>query len=572
VAIAANLATTILQSSATRLEDTRTGKVLKSAGLLKPNLYDRLRSALTRSIRSLTDDHPQYRLQGVRAFLASDSVAASIRQYLLEGTPPDREHLKLHLADCLDVPRGTPAKAWPNRISPDELLDQLLDALHSSLTRDSDPGLLLIKTEIGLLTSQLEQTSDDIAGLRDHISYLFDQSALKNQKRRFKEFEDQFIAHIRQRCERLTTPGARELHGLKQSLTIAYISLNTKTTGGAEPIKAEELVVDNNLLIIRGPAGSGKTTLLNWIALNCGKGREQPNQWSGGVPFIMPLRTVARLEAGAPRVENFVRYSVDEQIWSEHPPDGWLNGVLHSQRGIVMIDGVDELPAPRRVAFWEWLDEFIAAFPGNRVVVTSRTLPGSMTSDTDNRNEQWSPPREFLDAELEPMSLADIREFIYHWHDAVDSSKLDRFEVADLSRARKELPGKLEDPANRRIRELCGTPLLCAVVCVLNWREEGYLPRRRVELYARCCDMLVEERDLKRGLPKPLGALSYVTKNDKELVLQRIAFNMMHSRPDGDEVDAASYRMEIPRSKAVQWIGGCIASFHDSQARDCDLE
>src|SRR5262249_14983860 len=115
----------------------------------------------------------------------------------------------------------------------------------------------------------------------------------------------------------------------------------------------------------------------------------------------------------------------------------------------------------------------------------------------------------------------------------------------------KELPNKLEDPANRRIRELCSTPLLCALVCVLHWREEGYLPKQRVDLYDRCCDMLIEARDLKRGIQAPSGALAVVTKNDKEMVLQRLAFDMLRNRPDSDEIQGATYRIEISREKAL---------------------
>ena len=125
------------------------------------------------------------------------------------------------------------------------------------------------------------------------------------------------------------------------------------------------------------------------------------------------------------------------------------------------------------------------------------------------------------------MSNADVARFVKHWHDAIDSANLDTSEQQSLDEARRSLPLKLEDAANRRIRELCNTPLLCAMVCVLHWREEGYLPKIRVDLYDKCCEMLIEARDMKRGLEPPAGPLSALSKNDKEMVRQRLAFDMV---------------------------------------------
>ena len=346
-----------------------------------------------------------------------------------------------------------------------------------------------------------------------------------------------------------------------------------KARGNAEPVRAERFLFDAPLILIRGPAGSGKTTLLNWITWCCAEGLDNPSPWRGGVPFFVPLRSIARTETGAPRVNNFVQYSVDPELWSSAEPDGWVHDVLANQkRAIVMIDGVDELPRSRRAEFWDWLAKFVEDYPENRVIVTSRTLPGSSAADGSDNTPEWNPPQEFVDAHLEEMSNADISSFIEHWHNAVDRGKLDEFEYPSLLRAKEELPKKLEDPANRRIRELCSTPLLCALVCVLHWREEGYLPRQRVDLYSRCCDMLIEARDLKRGVQPPSGDLAYMTKNDKEMVLQRLAFDMMHNKPDGDEVQTSTYRIEISREKALGWITPRIASFQDPKARVCAPE
>ncbi|MBY5358254.1 NACHT domain-containing protein [Rhizobium leguminosarum] len=323
------------------------------------------------------------------------------------------------------------------------------------------------------------------------------------------------------------------------------------------------------LVVVRGPAGSGKTTLLSWIVTQCAKIQEESvskTGWEGLIPFFVPLRKVARIETGAPSVRRLIDYSVDEKVWTRSPPSAWLDRVLRGQRAVIMIDGVDELPASRRAGFWAWLQALIAEFPGNRVIVTSRALPGSPLDG--QTTDQWNPPSSMIEAQLQDMSNADVTKFIHHWHDAVDSSKLDQSEKNSLMDARQKLPQKLEDPANRRIRELCNTPLLCAMVCVLHWREEGYLPRYRVDLYDKCCDMLIEARDLKREILPPPGPLAAMSKNDKEMVLQRLAIEMMHNRQDGDSGAEETYRIEISRDKAIRWISPKIAGFQSTLARE----
>ena len=344
-----------------------------------------------------------------------------------------------------------------------------------------------------------------------------------------------------------------------------------KTPNAAAVVAAEGLLRDNLQIIIRGPAGSGKTTLMNWITWSCSKGGPG-NIWNGGIPFVIPLRRVAVDENGPPKVNQFVAYSVDPGVWSLGTPHGWIDSILRLQkRGVIILDGVDELPAARRAGFWEWLANFTVQYPGNRVVVTSRTLPGSTSADGKEKTEQWNPPSEFIECQLQEMSDSDISKFVQHWHNAVDRVKLDAFEMAALVKARDELPGKLSDPANRRIRELCSTPLLCALICVLHWHDEGYLPRQRVDIYNRCCDMLIEARDLKRGIQPPVGAVGALSKDDKELVLQRLALDMLRNRPDSDE-PGTTYRIEISRTKAVEWIGARISSFQSAEARTAQPE
>jgi hypothetical protein len=44
---------------------------------------------------------------------------------------------------------------------------------------------------------------------------------------------------------------------------------------------------------------------------------------------------------------------------------------------------------------------------------------------------------------------------------------------------------------------------------------------------------------------------------------------MMHNKPDSDEVQTSTYRIEISREKALEWISPRIASFQEPEARQC---
>jgi Leucine-rich repeat (LRR) protein len=569
VAAAAHLTTNILSHHAEKLRGTKVGKALAAAKLLKPNFNERLRYSIKNAIQHFFQDHKEYQSQEIANFLAEPYVAREIGDYLLNGDPINIDEIRKLMADALDVPPLS--VVWPRGIDATALIRDFIAYLNRSLLSAGDPALSLVASKVNELSAGIEVIQTDVTNLRSDLISIFDKSAQAHQLSEWQEFELQFLSHVSNRFSRLTTPGARDLHGLKQDLSVAYISLNIKAAQKAEPVRAELFLRENPLIIIQGPAGSGKTTLLNYVAWSCGQDSDKAGSWAGGIPFFVPLRTIARLESAAPVVDRLVEYSVDTQNWALQTPKGWINAILrHQKRGILLIDGVDELPPSRRPDFWDWLARFVEEYPETRVVVTSRVLPGKSNPQTEKQRDQWDPPESFVETNLEEMSDIDIKRFIEHWHNAVDRAKLEPFEIADLERAQATLPEKLVDPGNRRIRELCSTPLLCAMVCVLHWREEGYLPRQRVDLYDKCCDMLIEARDLKRQILPASGPLGQLTKNDKERILQRLAFEMMHARPDDDEIKKTTYRIEISRKKAIQWIKPWIKAFVRPEARSSD--
>jgi len=79
-----NIASDILKHHAQSLEGTLVGKVLKRAGLIEPNLYDRLHDNLYKALDLYFNIYPQRNLFGVDNFFLNAEVAGQIGGYILE--------------------------------------------------------------------------------------------------------------------------------------------------------------------------------------------------------------------------------------------------------------------------------------------------------------------------------------------------------------------------------------------------------------------------------------------------------------------------------------------------------
>lgn len=372
------------------------------------------------------------------------------------------------------------------------------------------------------------------------------------------EFERSFLKQVQFECSTIRMLGIPELSDVDQALDVAYVSLAMSYGTKHSPRRADLVLRQNSFLAIRAAAGAGKTTLLHWIALQCALRQSKP--WKGLIPFFVPLR---RLNGtGQPDVSDFIDYSIDRKFWAATVPTNWIDDVLRRGRAVILIDGVDELPPSQRPAFWIWLRGLARRYANNRIYVTSRYFPERGEDETDLL---WNPPPLFESAELQEMTDHEIKAFVRKWHEAVIQTKEDDRAQSELRAAAEALPVALLQLRNQGVRELCRTPLLCALVCAMHWRERGYLPDLRVELYDRCCRMLMEERDLKRGILLDAGPLQHVRYDDKHRILQRLALSMMRNQSN----DNAGQQIEVDRDTAIAWVKLNIGTLRDDRARKC---
>ncbi|MGW0734910.1 NACHT domain-containing protein [Streptomyces sp. NPDC002851] len=345
--------------------------------------------------------------------------------------------------------------------------------------------------------AQIEQ-SRELRAQSEKLALILER--LPDVSRQDAAFEEEYARYVVEYHGRLTIYGVdlREPGGQDWPLETAYLSLQaTPYRGGDTALEpngasggdrdpeadraggpAEAVLGNHERVVLRGVAGTGKTTLVQWLALTTAQQERAPGglpQLFGRVPFVLPLRTLARKDSELPMPEDFLRWIGCPLVGTQ--PDGWAARVLRHGRGVLLIDGADEIPREDRARVRAWLRKLLAVFPGNLWLLTSR--PSAV--------ERGYLAREgFQEFTLSPMRPADMKRFVRRWHRAAGASET-LGESLTLS-----LRGSPE------LSRLATNPLMCGLICALHRERRGFLPQGRASLYEAALSMLLERRDLER--------------------------------------------------------------------------
>lgn len=210
-------------------------------------------------------------------------------------------------------------------------------------------------------------------------------------------------------------------------------------------------------------------------------------------------------------------------------PPGWVHDRLRKGFAVVLVDGLDELGEAMRQDVKAWLKDLAETYSEARFVVSSR--PYAVEQD-------WLKDIGFQEAELLPMELPDITSFIDHWHSAVRQElqiESEKLELENLSENLKQIVRK-----SIQLRKLATNPLLCAMLCALHRDRQRKLPSDRIELYEACFRMLVDRRDIERGVD--LSDYPDLGYRQKRVLLQDFAYWLLKNGYSMVELEHADSR------------------------------
>lgn len=303
------------------------------------------------------------------------------------------------------------------------------------------------------------------------------------------------------------------------------------------PQAADQALAGSTRVLLRGEAGSGKTTLVQWLAVTAARQdlTPQTEYLDDRIPFVLPLRTLTRHGERLPAPADFLAAS-GCPLGAEQPA-GWAHRILTAGRGLVLVDGIDEIPDAERERARGWLRDLMDTYGGdNRWLVTSR--PSAVGAD-------WLAEEGFTELTLSAMGRAEVATFIKRWHTAArecgdTDAKLRTYESQLLTAVRTKPD----------LGRLATNPLLCGLICALHRDRNGYLPHGRKDLYEAALSMLLSRRDRERDMAVP------DLREEPQLdLLQRLAYWLIKNG-----------RTEMDRSRAEEIIARALPAVQEAAA------
>jgi formylglycine-generating enzyme required for sulfatase activity len=301
-----------------------------------------------------------------------------------------------------------------------------------------------------------------------------------------------------------------------------------------------EAIADHPRMVLLGEPGSGKSTTLRYLALTLAHagldstfalgnrlgGWDRLGDQGKLLPILMPVLPMARR-----LTERRGRAGTAADLWAAldahlttHGATAAVVAAVREElaRGhvLVLLDGLDEVAgADSRRQVVETVQAFAGEQPQCRIVVACR-----VRAYNGPQNQAWQLPG-WPTTTLADWEPSQVQAFIHAWYTAAATA-------SNLPNARRdERIAQLQQAARQRddLRRLGVRPLLLTIMALVHLND-GRLPEDRVNLYARCLDILLAQWEIAGKDETVYGTLmDYVGLPDVDVkrlreLLARVAF------------------------------------------------
>ena len=285
-----------------------------------------------------------------------------------------------------------------------------------------------------------------------------------------------------------------------------------RPSGLLTSISAQTDLVQRDRTVLLGKPGSGKTTLLRHLALSCATGEFRGDR----LPVFIELRNWATTPLPAPSAHSAPALPSLETMIAEawglvgiSPQE--TEAILQGGRGLILLDGLDEVPTPKFEAIAQGIQNFATRYYQSPIIITCRTAADQIRFQG------------FTYGEIRDFEWSQVKTFAQRWFTAIAPSRPPSTTVSGQSpdTLAADFLERLEQRENQPIRDLVKTPILLSLVCSV-FHARATFPTQRSKLYKAGLDILLGQWDSARGIHRD-GRYQQLNTADKLRLLGQIA-------------------------------------------------
>ncbi|MEG4199646.1 NACHT domain-containing NTPase [Microcoleus sp. Pol12A5] len=237
-----------------------------------------------------------------------------------------------------------------------------------------------------------------------------------------------------------------------------------------------DAVKSHSKLMVLGKPGSGKTTFLKHLAIQCDRAKFEANK----IPIFIPLKTFAEI----PNLD-LLEYISDEFASCGVEARSQTEFVLSQGRGLILLDGLDEVPESDSDAVVRQIRQFVQKYYNNQFIITCRIAASKYRFHDEA----------FTCVEVADFNCEQTAAFAKNWFAAFSQN------IEAGKALASQFVEKLKLQKNQQILELAVTPILLNLTCLV-FQAKADFPSNRAKLYEEGLELMLRKWDETRGIQR----------------------------------------------------------------------